>query len=133
MCPHDSAEASWKYWIIWEVYFKLLCKAFEDTSILLLHNGAAKHIPTNTVEKLSFRCISTSMLSFCQQHPNRWDVVTILICIFLMISKTESLHFGYLLTIPLSSLEKCLFSTFVFLYMNVFIYLTDLLHSVPLV
>lgn len=50
-----------------------------------------------------------------------------------MISKTESLHFGYLLTIPLSSLEKRLFRTFVFLYMNVFIYLTDLLHSVPLV
>lgn len=62
-----------------------------------------------------------------------WSCSTILFCIFLMISKTESLHFGYLLTIPLSSLEKRFFRTFVFLYMNVFIYLTDLLHSIPLV
>lgn len=38
-----------------------------------------------------------------------------------MISKIESLHVSYLLTIPLSPLEKCLFKTFVLLYMNVFI------------
>lgn len=58
-----------------------------------------------------------------------WSRSTILICIFLMISKTESLHFRYLLTIPLSPLEKCLFKTFVLLYMNVFDRLTSLCPS----
>lgn len=52
-----------------------------------------------------------------------WSCSMILICIFLMISKTESLHFRYLLIIPLSSLEKHLFRTFVlFIYECIYLF-----------
>ena len=93
----------------------------------VLHSDCTNYISTNSVLGLSFfphplqhlLCVEFLMIAILTGV--KWNLIVVLICIYLVISNVEHL-FMHLLSICVSSLEKCLFLSFAYFLIRLFVF-----------
>ena len=77
------------------------------------------YFPTNSAGRFPFLQFIDLLMMVILTHV-RWYLLVVLICISLMISDVVHLFMG-LLAISISSLEKCLFKSFVHFFFPLFL------------